>query len=131
MARRVIYKGAVLTIAFANEQSGACPGGEFYDSLDVGDKAKLMVLFQLLADHGKCYNPQKFGDLGKGLYEFKSFQIRMPFAYARTERRIVLITHGFVKKKQKTPKGEIERAWRILEEDQAPRKLAIVKRAGE
>jgi phage-related protein len=58
-----------------------------------------------------------FGDLRDGLYEFKSFQIRMPFAYAKNERRLVLISHGFLKKKDKAPPSEIERARRILKED--------------
>jgi phage-related protein len=87
-----------------------------------------MALFQIAGDHGKFHNPEKFGDLGNGLYEFKSFQIRMPFTYARGERGLILITHGFVKKKDKTPKGEIARAWRTYEEDRAQGKLAIPRK---
>lgn len=129
MARRVAYQGAIFAIAFAREQNGGCPGCDFFDGLSPLDKAKLMALFQIAGDHGKFYNPEKFGDLGDGLYEFKSFQIRMPFAYAKNERRLILITHGFFKKKDKTPKEEIERAWRIYKEDQAQTQLAVVKKA--
>jgi phage-related protein len=128
MARRVAYHGAVFSIAFARENSGACPACEFFDGLSLLDKAKLMALFQIAGDHGKFHNPEKFGDLGNGLYEFKSFQIRMPFAYAKNERGLILITHGFMKKKAKTPKEEITRAWRIYNEDQAQTKLAVVKK---
>lgn len=81
------------------------------------DKAKLVALFQIAGGHGKFHNAEKFGDVGGGLYEFKSFQIRMPFAYARNERGVVLITHGFIKKKDRTSTEEIARAWRIFEED--------------
>jgi len=129
MARRVAYQGAVFAIAFAREKSGTCPSCEFFDGLNQLDKAKLTALFQIAGDHGKFYNPEKFGDLGGGLYEFKSFQDRMPFAYAKKERGLILITHGFIKKKDKTPKEEITRAWRIFDEDQAQTKLAIVKKA--
>jgi len=129
MARRVAYRGAVFAIAFAREKSGACAACEFFDRLSSLDKAKMMALFQIAGDHGKFYNPEKFGDLGEGLYEFKSFQIRMPFAYAKNERGLILVTHGFIKKKDKTPKEEIARAWRIYEEDQAQTKLAIVREA--
>ncbi len=129
MARKVAYQGLVFGIAFATEKSGSCPACEFFDGLSQLDKAKLMALFRIAGDHGKFHNPEKSGDLGGGLFEFKSFQIRMPFAYARNERRLVLITHGFIKKKDKTPKDEIARAWRIYEEDQGRAKLAIVKRA--
>jgi phage-related protein len=128
MARRVAYRGAVFAIAFAREKSGACPACEFFDGLTLLDKAKLMALFQIAADHGKFHNPEKFGDLGDGLYEFKSFQIRMPFAYSKNERGLILVTHGFIKKKDKTPKEEITRARRIYEEDQAQTKLAVVRK---
>jgi len=129
MARRVAYQGAAFAVAFARERSGACPACEFFDGLSLLDKAKLMALFQIAGDHGKFHNPEKFGGLGDGLYEFKSFQIRMPFAYAKNERGLILITHGFIKKKDKTPKEEITRAWRIYNEDQAQTKLAIVRKA--
>jgi phage-related protein len=129
MARRVAYQGAVFAVAFAREKSGACPACAFFDGLSLLDKAKLMALFQIAGDHGKFHNPEKFGGLGDGLYEFKSFQIRMPFAYAKNERGLILITHGFIKKKDKTPKEEITRAWRIYNEDQAQIKLAIVRKA--
>jgi phage-related protein len=126
MARKIAYQGAVFAVAFAGERSGACPACEFFDGLAQLDKAKLMALFRIAGDHGKFFNPEKFGDLGGGLFEFKSFQIRMPFAYAKSERGLILITHGFVKKKAKTPKDEIARAWRIYEEDQAQIKPTIV-----
>jgi phage-related protein len=129
MARRVVYPGAKFAIAFAGEKSGACPACDFFDGLSLLDKAKLMALFQIAADHGKFHNPEKFGDLGKGLYEFKSFQIRMPFAYAKNERGLILITHGFIKQRDKTPKAEIARARRIFDEDQAQTKLEIVRKA--
>lgn len=129
MARRVVYQGAKLRIAFAREKSGACPASEFFDGLDTRDKAKLMALFRIAADHAIFHNREKFGDLGEGLFEFKSFQLRMPFAYAKKERGLILITHGFIKKKDRTPKEEIQRAWRIYEEDQAQTQLAIVKKA--
>jgi phage-related protein len=125
MARVAAYQGAVFAIAFAREKNGACPAFKFFDGLPKLDKAKLMALFRIAGDHGKFFNPEKFGDLGGGLFEFKSFHIRMPFAYAKTERGLILITHGFIKKKDKAPKEEIARAWRIYEEDQMQTKLAI------
>jgi phage-related protein len=129
MARRVAYQGAVFAIAFAREKSGACPACEFFDPLSLLEKAKLMALFRIAGDHGAFHNDQKFGDLKNGLFEFKSGQIRMPFAYAKNERGLILITHGFIKKKDKTPKEEITRAWRIYEEDREQTKLAIVRKA--
>jgi phage-related protein len=54
----------------------------------------------------------------------------MPFAYARAERGLILISHGFIKKRDKTSKEEIARARRILDEDQSATKLAVVPKSG-
>ena len=132
MARRFVYQGAVFSIAYARESSGAPPACDFFEALSLLEQAKLMALFRIAGEHGKFHNEEKFGDLGGGLFEFKSFQIRMPFAYSRRERGLILITHGFIKKKNKAPKEEIARAWRIFEEDHAQAdkaKLAIVWKA--
>lgn len=125
MARRIVYPGAKFAITFAQEKNGDCPACQFFDGLSQLDQAKLMA-FQIAGDHAKFHNPEKFGHLDDGLYEFKSFQIRMPFAYAKTEQRMILITHGFIKKTNKAPKEEIARAWRIYEEDQNPSGLKVV-----
>jgi phage-related protein len=115
--RRLAFHGKMFRIAFARDRDGAYLAEEFFDQLPIAKKAKLMNLFRKLGDHGKHSNPEQFGDLGDGLYEFKSFQIRMPFAYAKNERSLILITHGFWKKRDKAPPPEIARARRILQED--------------
>ena len=115
MGRPIAYQGRMFTIAYAVDRSGRSPAQEFFDELSVQDQAKLMRLFALLADQGKITNPEKFGDLGEGFREFKSFQIRMPCRFLAGG--IVVITHGFTKKKDKAPKSEIDRAKRIFEED--------------
>jgi len=87
------------------------PGEQFYDGdgLDDGDRAKLNKLFETLGDQGKISNEQKFKKIDDTeFFEFKSFQIRMPCFFVRGQ--LVVITHGFFKKKDKTPSGEIDRA---------------------
>jgi len=129
MARRYIYQGARFDVAFALENSGSCPGEAFLNDLSKPNQAKLMTLFRRLGDHGRISNPEKLGNLKDGLYEFKSHQIRMPFAYAtKPETRLVIITHGFIKKSPKADDSEITRAWRIFKEDQAARTLGIVRK---
>lgn len=124
--RRLAFRGEKFRIAFARDREGAYPAEEFFDQLCKADKAKLLKLFQILGDHGKHSNPEKFGDLEGGLYEFKSFQIRMPFAYAKNEKGLVLISHGFIKKSPKTPITEIKRAWTILSEDSVASKICAI-----
>ena len=106
----------MLTIAYAVDSKGRSPGKDFFDALPDQDKAKLMHLFRLLGEQGRIINPQKFGNLKEGFHEFKSFQIRMPCRYL--PNGVVLITHGFRKKRDRTPREEIDRAKRVFEEDQ-------------
>jgi len=80
MERITAYKGQKFTIAFAQERSGHSPGAEFFDRLPLGEKAKLVNLFRLFADNGHISNDEKFGVLDTGLFEFKCYQIRRPFA---------------------------------------------------
>lgn len=115
MQRHIAYRGGVLTIAYALERSGHSPGAEFFNGLGDIDQGKVLTLFRYLGDIGRISNPEKFGKLQDNIWEFKSFQIRILCSFG--SNRTVLITHGFMKKQQKTPPEEIIRAKRILEED--------------
>lgn len=116
MERPIAYRGRRFTIAYAVDDNGRSPGKEFFDALPVEDKAKLMRLFVLLGDQGRIDNSEKFRKLTERFFEFKSFQIRMACCFLPSG--LVLITHGFVKRRDRTPRKEIERAKRIFEEDQ-------------
>ena len=63
-----------------------------------------------MGDQGKIYNVQKFKHLAGSdqIFEFKADSGRV-LCFFFVNKRIIL-THGFSKKSQKTPKGEIERA---------------------
>ena len=126
--RRLVYHGRTFRIAFARDHSGVSPAEAFYDGLPPNEKAQLDKLFHILGDEnlGVPRNPKKFGVLDHELYEFKSFQIRMPFAYAKGDRRLVLITHGFRKQRDKTPPSEITKAKRILQEDPDYSKICVI-----
>ena len=126
--RNVAYSGTTYRIAFARDHSCESPAEAFYDGLPPDEKAQLYKLFQILGDEirGSPRNPKKIGVLDHELYEFKSFQIRMPFAYAKGDRGLVLITHGFRKKKDKTPPSEITKAKKILQEDAEVSKICII-----
>jgi phage-related protein len=119
MERIVKFAGQKFRIVYGIEKNGNSPALEFFTNLAVGDQAKLLALFRRLGDTGNFMNKQKFRELGDGLFEFKSYQIRVLFAYCKVERAVVVLTHGFVKKQDGTPKEEIERAKRIFAEDQA------------
>jgi len=67
---------------------------------------------QYAADHGPPENKEKCRHLEEGIYEFKtSGGIRVLWFW--DEDRMIVCTHAFVKKQQKTPLGEIEKAKRL------------------
>jgi len=118
MDRLIAYAGAQRRVVFAVCADGSSPAAQFFDRLGSADKAKMLKLYQYLADHGWITNPEKFKKIaGTDFFEFKSFQVRMPCFFA--PGRLVIVTHGFLKKGDRIPPQELERARRIRQEDEA------------
>ena len=115
MDEHIFYEGPARVIEAAILQDGSMPARDFVESLSEADRAKVYALFRMLGDIGRITNSEKFKKTeGTEFWEFKSFQIRMPCFFLPNRR--VVITHGFRKKQDKIPRGEIERAKRIKTE---------------
>jgi hypothetical protein len=122
---KVAAKGAWGTVEWAVSTDGSMPAREIFLKLSPAEKAKVLSLFQHLADHGAITNREKFRQLGekagsqsRGLWEFKSHQIRF-FGDFRLGRRFIL-AHGITDKKQdKLRKSDIQIAMRIMSENDA------------
>lgn len=118
----IAAKGSWGTVEWAVGSRGNLPARDVYRSLPDTDKAKVEALFHRLAEFGPIGNREKFRQLGKkagpkarGLWEFKSFQIRFIGDFRPGGRFIV--SHGLDnKKKDDLPRSDIEKAVRILEE---------------
>lgn len=89
---------------------------EFIASLD--PKAARKVLYTVdLAE--QTNDPKLFKKLRKGIWEFRVLyggrQIRLLAFWDKTDRKetLVFATHGFIKKVDKVPSNEIERAVKI------------------
>ena len=94
---------------------GRKPVEEFIDGLDVKMRAKVFGRLELLEQEGPSLGMPFARALEDGIYELRTTQggnITRILYFFVVGKRIVL-THGFVKKTQKTPQGEIERAKRI------------------
>ena len=89
-----------------------CPAEEFLTeaaSLHPEEFAKLIKLLDHSCDHGLPKNKQKVNTLGDGLFEFKTIGgLRLIWFW--DANRIILCTHGFLKKRQTTPPGELATA---------------------
>ena len=91
---------------------------EFLDSID--EKARNKILYNI--DKAKItLDPKIFKKLTQEIWEFRtkygSLQYRLFAFWDKRDNKntLVIATHGFVKKTQKTPKEEIEKAMRIKE----------------
>lgn len=110
MPRSPEFSGRRFTIQCLELADGSCPAGDFLDSLSAAERRKVDVLFELMGDRGKIFNPEKFKKLSAsdGLFEFKSHQIRIPCIFGRS--RAVVLLFGLRKKSDKYKRKEIERA---------------------
>lgn len=112
MPRPPEFEGTYFSIRCLELADGSCPAGTFLDSLSAGDRRKLDVLFEMLGNSGKIWNTEKFKKLegSDNIWEFKSFQVRIPCFFA--QGRKVILLFGLIKKKDKYNAEEIERAER-------------------
>lgn len=85
---------------------------DFVDALPIPAQKKIVRMFRIIADAEDgpfmFRNEQKMRHLGDDLYELKSDQVRLLFFIDRPRRLVV--ANGFLKKTQRTPRGEIEHA---------------------
>jgi len=107
---RLVYDGAVLSIEFYVASDGATPAEQWLEQLPVGTQQKFAALFARMGDMGKIWNERKFKHLTgtDQIFEFKVEADRV-LCFFFVGKRLIL-THGFRKTGDKTPKGEIERA---------------------
>jgi len=86
------------------------PAEEWLEHLPLGTQQKFGVLFARMGDVGKIWNERKFKHLTgtDQIFEFKVEADRV-LCFFFVGKRLIL-THGFKKTGEKTPKGEIERA---------------------
>ena len=89
-----------------------CPSEDFLTTaanLQPDEFAKLTKLLDHSCDHGLPKNKQTVNTLGDGLFEFKTIGgLRLIWFW--DANRIILCTHGFLKKRQTTPPAELATA---------------------
>jgi phage-related protein len=95
--------------------SGACPVKELLDSMPYKHEAKTLKFFALLEEKGPDL-PRPYADALRGkirelVVDIQHHGYRFLHFYAG---RTIVMTHGFLKKTQKTPPGEIERAEKAM-----------------
>lgn len=105
-------------IIFYNKADGTEPVKEFLDSLDIKMRAKMLRTILMLQNNGYELREPYSKSLNEGIFELRakvSSDISRVLYFFVSGRKIIL-TNGFIKKTQKTPKEEIERAKRYRDE---------------
>lgn len=115
---RLVYQGAELTVEFYVRLSGEALAEEWLESMPGSVQQKFAALFAWIGDHGRINNETKFKHLSgtDQIFEFKASGGRI-LCFFVVGKRLVL-THGFKKKSDKTPKNEIEMAEKLKNEFQ-------------
>lgn len=102
-------------VDYYEDEEGRRPAEEFIDGLEVKMRAKVFGRIELLEQYGPQLGMPFSRHLDDGIFELRTVQgsnITRILYFFFVGKRVVL-THGFVKKTQKTPAKEIERAKRI------------------
>ncbi len=85
--------------------------------LELSNAEKEEILADIQAST-RVINTTLFKKLNKDIWEFRSKynsrQFRMLAFWDKTQNALVIATHGFIKKSQKTPLKEIEKAEQIM-----------------
>ena len=89
---------------------------EYLDSLVPEALEKVTALLEYVSEHGIPKLDTKSGVIEDGLYELKSYQVRLAFIYATNRRRTILLLYGFTKKTDRWPKPDVKAAKRIQAE---------------
>jgi hypothetical protein len=111
----VLVRGAQRTVAYARAGDGSLLAKEFLDSGQVADcdRVRLYHHFKVMADTGTVTNREYFKKVDGEIWEFKCYQVRIP---TFQNGRVWFLTHAFIKKGDKWPPAQLQRANRIRED---------------
>jgi len=101
-----------LKVIFYDKPDGTEPAKEFLNSLDIKMQAKMARTIQILQDNGTALRAPYSKPLEDGIFELRAkvgSDISRVLYFFFIGKKVIL-TNGFIKKTQKTPEAEIERA---------------------
>ena len=104
-------------VEFYDTEDGRTPTQEFLDSLEPKMNAKMVGLMEILEEKGHSLREPYSANISRALFFFY------------VEGRIV-ITHGFIKKTQKTPRAQIELAKKYRADFLRRQQAAVTSKKG-
>ena len=107
---RIAYQGPAFTIEWYWDPQGRSLPLEYFDRLPENRQDDLLMLLKRMGDFGRIFDKTKFRSEGDQIFAFKPQPDR--FLCFFTTGRKIIITNAFVKKSDKLPSGEKDRALR-------------------
>lgn len=108
----VLYEGESFTIEWYYSAAGKSQALDYFNDLDQKQQIKLLKLAKHMGDVGEIKNKEKFRNEGDKIFAFKPQPNR--FLCFFTDGSKIVITNAFVKKQDKLPQGEKDRALRCM-----------------
>ena len=103
-----------INVVFYKDEQGYSPVADFLNALDEKMEAKVAWTISRLEEFGHALREPYSKPLGDGIFELRT-QVGRDISrvlYFFVVHGKAVLTHGVIKKTQKTPKAEIERAKR-------------------
>lgn len=110
----IAYQGKKFTIEWYYDAKGYSQSLEYANSLDENELKKLTTLLIAIGDIGQLRNEEKFRSEGDKIYAFKPKPHRfLSFFYSGGK---VIVTNAFIKKQDKLPPNEKEKALKCMKD---------------
>ncbi|MEQ8470019.1 MAG: type II toxin-antitoxin system RelE/ParE family toxin [Marinoscillum sp.] len=104
----IAYQGDVYQIEFYFDEKGKSQARDYLSDLKPGVVKKFAHLLQMIGDAGQIRNKEKFRNEGDKIYAFKPQPHR--FLCFFFDGNKIILTNAFMKKQQKLPKSEKNKA---------------------
>ncbi len=105
-------------VEFYRDAAGRSPVKEFLDAQDIRMRQKILRSIQALKEMGVSLRMPLSEALGDGIFELRAQAgnniSRVLYFFYAGDRAV--LTHGFIKKTQKTPRQELARAKKLRED---------------
>lgn len=111
--KQILREGKCLTIYGYVKETGRCEADEFLKNLEGEHQVRTYGLIDRIVNHGIPRNTEKYKHLEGKIYEIKPYPQRL---LCFQDGKDLIVTHCFTKKRQKTPRRQIEKAQRIYEQ---------------
>ncbi len=100
----VIYKGTCFQLEWYFDSDGKSQPYDYFESCNLSQKRKFLMLCQRMGDFGKIMDKTKFRSEGEGIYAFKPQPDRYLAFFKKGSK--IIVTNAYRKSGDKMPKDE-------------------------